>query len=131
MRVARFEIQRAASELATLRNSVRLLPMLTDLDHGVVDDVVLIISELVSNAIAAARPASTISVGVERAASRIEIVVENVGPPMEQPAMATLPRSDAVRGRGLAIVSMLSESVRTEYHDGRTRVTVARSTSPV
>jgi anti-sigma regulatory factor (Ser/Thr protein kinase) len=123
--MATFEIQRTATELSTLRNCVRLLPALTDLDHSITDDLVLVVSELASNAIAAARPASTITVEVERVADEIRICVENVGPPLDH-VPRSLPTSDALRGRGLAIVCLLSTAVHADHRHGRTRVLAVR-----
>jgi anti-sigma regulatory factor (Ser/Thr protein kinase) len=130
--MAIFEIRRSPTEIARVRDRVRLLPEMTDLDHTTTDDVVLIVSELVSNAVSAARPESTITIEVDRCADGIHISVENLGPPLEGHDDPHLPDSSAMRGRGLAIVSMLSSSMTTDHHGGRTRVSVvcARAATP-
>ena len=61
-------------------------------------------------------------------ADEITISVENVGPPLAD-VPHQLPNSQALRGRGLAIVSMLSGTVHANHEYGRTRVSAVRDVS--
>lgn len=98
------------------------MPELTDLDHTVTDDIVLVVSELASNAVSAADPGTAIYVDVERGTDSVTVAVENMGPPLDRDVPMELPAGSALRGRGLAIVSLLTESVHVTSGAGRTRV---------
>ncbi len=114
-------IQPDPAQLSTLRRSARRALDEAGLPRDACEDVVLIISELVSNAITAADASSWIGVALRRAGAAITVTVDNDGvpPPSGTPV---LPAPEAPQGRGLAIVSSLAHRVSTDHRDGRSRV---------
>ena len=102
-----------------------LASWLGDLDLSVSSaDVTLVLSELCSNAIEAS-PGETFTVRAEPCGGRLTVAVRN-------PTTASLPPRAAwrgtdvlaPRGRGLAIVDLLSDSVVTDTSGGFLTVTV-------
>lgn len=90
-----------------------------------VDDVVLVVCELCTNAIQATEPSDApILVRVRIGDAAVVVEVENVGPPFDALDAIALGdgRSDTEGGRGLAIVRTLSDDVSMHFHDGRCTV---------
>jgi anti-sigma regulatory factor (Ser/Thr protein kinase) len=114
-------IQPDAAQLSTLRRAARRALEAAGLTRNACEDVVLIISELVSNAITAADASSWIGVALRRSGETITVTVDNDGAPLPA-GTPVLPAPDAPRGRGLAIVSSLAHRVSTDHRDGRSRV---------
>ena len=88
-----------------------------------VTDVLLALSELVANAMAAAPGEETeVELGVERDHLRLAVRNKSVGPPLKSPEQwgPVSIRSDT--GRGLFIVKSLASSVDVDDHDGWTSV---------
>ena len=108
--------------------TARLVPRLADvaptrarlrpwLDAGgiggtIADDVVLVVSELATNAARTAR--RHVEVEVEHRADRVVVAVRDDGPGLPPAAMAVLDAPDSTRDRtrGLFLVSALSDDVR-------------------
>ena len=112
-------------EVASVRRARRQLD--ADLrDAGVsangVHDALLVLSELVGNALRHARPLSsgTLRIGWTRHPDRLELAVTDGGGPTH-PRTLDLPAS-ALGGRGLAIVDDLSKSWGVHRSDGATTV---------
>jgi len=120
--VVRFTIEPSPTRVVTARRRLRALLVDAGLDDGCVADVVLASSELITNAVESARPGSDVHVEVTFADAGVTVTVENEGPAFHLPIPPALPDPSAVRGRGLAITSMLAEHVRTEHVGGRNRV---------
>lgn len=116
-------LQPATAELSTLRKSLRRF--LSDLDEPV-DDWLLIATELVTNAIAAAPASTAIEVEIDVKPSRIDLRVVDMGFGFELDPMASVPAGDA-RGRGLMIVSALADDFTVSTDDGRTIATASRN----
>lgn len=114
-------IQPDPAQLSVLRRAARRALEESGVERDAAQDVVLIISELVSNAITAADPSSWIGVALRRSGAAITVTVDNDGVPLPA-GMPELPAPDAPQGRGLAIVSSLAERVSTDHRDGRSRV---------
>lgn len=125
--VARFTINPSAAELIDLRHHVRADAVLDRLPFRLLEDVILLLSELATNAIEAARPGSPVTVEVTREPAAVTVAVENFGPPFLLPLHPELPGSGEMRGRGLAIAAALSTSIHSEHHGGRTRVMATRN----
>ncbi len=79
-------------------------------------DIVLVASELVSNAIEHGS-GGDITIRVERDDDTVELVVASMSPSL--PMLRTEPAAaDALRGRGLQIVATLSDAVAIEAAEG-------------
>lgn len=124
-----FHIDPDPRELCKLRRLVRDSPLLDDVAPSTIDDVVLTVSELASNAVIAARPSTRVAVEIDRHDDVLVVTVENAGA-VRPVVPVALPPVDALRGRGLALASMLSASLITEVRDGRTRMTATFPTTP-
>jgi anti-sigma regulatory factor (Ser/Thr protein kinase) len=87
-------------------------------DRALADDVVLVVSELVTNAVRAG--ASTIHVTLDATAHRVVLVVDD-----DASGWPTLmdADNDAVGGRGLSIVEQLADEWHVSRHVGGKRVT--------
>jgi anti-sigma regulatory factor (Ser/Thr protein kinase) len=79
-----------------------------DLPPEVIDDAVLVVSELVGNAVrhAPASAAGTLDVSWDVDESGVRVCV---GDPSDQPPRARVAREDETRGRGLMIVDAMSD----------------------
>ena len=124
--IARFTISPSAAELVDLRHQVRGDAVVRRLSPAAKDDLILLLSELATNAIEAARPGSPVTVEVSWQPASVTVAVENFGTPFRLPARPRLPDSTDMRGRGLAIAAALSTAIHAEHHDGRTRVMATR-----
>jgi len=118
--------------LAPLRREVA-----ARLDPGVlgsvtVDNLLLVLSELATNAIQATAPDGAGAVVLVRVRPRSAAViaeVENTGPAFVEAALAQQQvAGDAEGGRGLVIVRALTDEVTVEFRDGRC---VVRAVVPV
>lgn len=78
---------------------------------GLVDTVVLAVSELVTNAVRYGRP--RVSLELRRQAQQVRVDVHD-GNPTEPPSLAGEAGPDAESGRGLAIVQALADDVAVE-----------------
>lgn len=116
-------LQPATAELSTLRRSLR--KFFSTMDEPV-DDWLLIATELMTNAIAAAPAAMAIEVEVEVKPNRIDLRVVDMGHGFELDPKASVPASDE-RGRGLMMVSALADDFTVSVENGRTIATASRS----
>lgn len=109
-----------------LRQQLQHDEAITQLEPSARTNVLLIASELVTNAIAASL-GTRIHVVIETEPRWVRIEVRNEGAWLSPPAPGTfrLPMPTAGRGRGLAIVSRLAEDLQIDV-DGNTTVVSAR-----
>ncbi|RZI90114.1 MAG: ATP-binding protein [Microbacterium sp.] len=84
-------------------------------------DVVLVVSELVTNAVRAG--STSIDVILTTDAQGLELIVEDDAAGVPQPREAT---PESLGGRGLGIVEKLADSWRTTEHAGRRKQVTAR-----
>lgn len=113
----------ATTELSALRDSLRTFLN----EHGEpADDWLLIATELVTNAIAAAPVASEIDVQLSLESTHAELRVVDKGDGFEhRPASTVSP--DNARGRGLLMVSALADEFFVTTENGQTVATARRS----
>lgn len=109
----------------TARSAVLRDPAVADLSPELQRDVVLVVSELVSNAVAAAPEGSAIDVRLERRTpGHLVVEVRNrVEAPPDLPDEPAMPPPTAPDGRGLALVQHVSGRLRTRYEPGLLVVT--------
>lgn len=109
-----------ALELSEARAAIRSWVVAEDgLNEALLDDVLLVATELLSNAKTAARPGSTITLGCSAEGGRVEVAVTNAGPLFSHRPVMPAPGSQ--RGRGLAIVAAIADlSVDDNQADGIT-----------
>lgn len=118
--ICRFDGRRDPADVAAARRFVRCV--LADDDADLRDDMQLIVSELMSNAVEHAEPARVEIVLTE---NEVEVSVVAVGAPRLPPiALWELPPANAVRGRGLGIVRRVASALDLEQTDGSIRVGV-------
>lgn len=96
------------------------------LPEGRIGDVVLVLSELVTNAIEASPEQGRVEVLIERSGATICLDVTNqaatVAPPWPPMTTVEMPTAVAVRGRGLPLVAALAARMSVEVGDELTRV---------
>jgi anti-sigma regulatory factor (Ser/Thr protein kinase) len=116
-------------ELPAERQSVRVARSRACLDQRVMalseadqTDIALIVSELVSNAVEAAAYGTVIVVGISSGGTGLVIAVSNQGEQRLANVMPAMSGDTTSRGRGLALVSMLSREVIVTENHGRTTV---------
>ena len=115
--------------LAAMRHSLRRwlerLGVQADLD-----ELILVASELTTNAIEATRvPSDSIGVRAQIEGDRLVMAVANVGPVFVLPS--TLPRDPTVaRGRGLVIVRSLTDNVQVSQDGPNVVVSAWRRLQP-
>lgn len=119
----------AQYELTAERQSVRVARSMVCHDQQVMAlseanqaDITLIVSELVSNAIEAAVDGTVIVVDISSGGTGLVIAVSNQGEQRLANVMPAMAGGATSRGRGLALVSMLSREVIVTENDGRTTV---------
>jgi anti-sigma regulatory factor (Ser/Thr protein kinase) len=119
----------AQFELPAERQSVRVARVRTCHDQQVMAlseadqaDVTLIVSELVSNAIEAAAVGTMIVVDILSGVTGLVIAVSNQGEQRLTNLVPQMSGGGTGRGRGLALVSMLSREVTVTEKEGRTTV---------
>ncbi|MCX5233236.1 ATP-binding protein [Streptomyces sp. NBC_00233] len=83
------------------------------------DAVLLVVSELVTNAVEHAAPPLALHLHRERAGSRVWVGVTDGGPAVQEGAW-TASCADDEHGRGLTIVDTLAESHGTRTHSSGT-----------
>ena len=121
-RMARFEFAADPRYVRIARAVARRDPLITHLGDGDQANVTLILSELVSNAVEASAPGSTVSVNIAREGPALVISVTNQGQGHLIDGNVAMPAESVVRGRGLALVSMLSRDLTVSEHNGCTTV---------
>lgn len=124
---ARFQVELAphVRQLAPMRKVVSERLLTHDVAASDVDDVLLILSELCTNAIqATATGGDRVVARVQLSPTSLTVEVENVGPPFESEVATARHGPDRVRGRGLDIVRALAGDVTMMYEDGRSTVRV-------
>lgn len=92
------------------------------------DDLPLIVTELLSNAVNASPPDGSVIVRLERDPDAWSVTVVDEGPGFRTGSLA-IPPAEATRGRGLALVNQLVDAIVVERVDGLTVVTAQRSTA--
>lgn len=98
------------------------------IDGHLGDELLLVVTELVTNAIEASRsPGSRVDVVARLTDHTILVDVVDDGDGFDLDESTGLPGPDSVRGRGLAIVRALTDDVRVGRVDDRTMVRVERS----
>lgn len=92
-----------------------------------IDDLLIVLSELCTNAIEATAPGGgPVLVRVLPGAAALTLEVENVGLSFDQDAATAQRQAGGAseRGRGLVIVRALADEVTVRHHDGRCIVRV-------
>ena len=90
-----------------------VVEVLRDIEPEVVEDAVMMVSELATNAVRHAQ--SMFTVMVERSPQQVRISVSDAG--LGRPTMRS-PRPEEATGRGLCIVQVLADSWGVTTHDG-------------
>lgn len=80
---------------------------------GIIDDVTLVVSELVTNAVGHGS-GGPVTVRIETAPDEVVCVVRSTGGPLPDPATWRFPGVSGRTGRGLAIVRALADAVEVE-----------------
>jgi anti-sigma regulatory factor (Ser/Thr protein kinase) len=115
------------ADLSAPRESRRLL-LRALTDHPTLDDALLVVSELVTNAVEhtlSGRPGGTVTVTTAATAAQVYIEVTDDGPRADAPSVPALvdPLVWAEHGRGLHLVARCSSHWGVDHHsDGRTTV---------
>lgn len=125
-RLRAFTVPCDPTTVRRLRQQLEHDDVVAGLDPVVRTNLLLVVSELLTNAIAACT-GTRVHVVVETASRWVRVEVRNEGAWISPPTPGTFrfPMATAGRGRGLAIVSRLAEDVRIDV-DGNTTVVSAR-----
>lgn len=108
------ELPATPPSVRAARSAVSRAPAVLALDPQWRDDVVLIVSELVSNAVAAAPAGTSVAVRVEEAPGCLTVEVRNVVDDAPHfPERPSMPPPPQPNGRGLALVHRMSTAVFT------------------
>lgn len=99
--------------VGAVRDFVRDVLSDTDADESMTIDVLLAVSELVTNAVVHGG-GGPISVQMESSSDEFVCRVRSTGGPLPDPAMWTSPVGGEPSGRGLAIVRALADDVMAE-----------------
>ena len=113
--------------LAPMRHEVAERLEAHDFAPMAIDDLLIVLSELCTNAIEATAPGDgPVLVRVLVGVAALTLEVENVGLSFDHDAAAAQRRADTdtERGRGLLIVRALADDVTVRHHDGRCIVRV-------
>lgn len=86
-------------------------------------NALLVVSELVSNAVQAAEPESSIGLEIFRAGDQVRIAVTNVGSYPLASAQLVPSSADHGRGRGLGIVQLFAQDIEIGTTAGQTTLT--------
>ncbi|MBA3606111.1 MAG: ATP-binding protein [Acidimicrobiia bacterium] len=126
-RSMRLSIAARAEDVAMARRAVRSFLIQHGVSMTVAEDVQMIASELVTNAVIHGRP-GPIAVELELDAE-VRLRVTNDGPAAAVPSVAEwqVAASSARSGRGLGIVRRLSDDCEVGGDGGRTTITVRRA----
>lgn len=122
---------RDPAEQGVVRSAIRRLLSSGGLRDELVDDVLVVISELSSNATEHAR-ADEVRIDVTIQPTGIVTTVSYVAPSAvdrDLPAPPEMPAAEAARGRGLAIVDALADSCRHEVANGNVSTICTFATS--
>jgi anti-sigma regulatory factor (Ser/Thr protein kinase) len=120
--VTQFELPVERQSVRVARSMVCLDQLVKALSEAAQADITLIVSELVSNAIEAAAYGTVIVVDISSDGTGLVIAVSNQGEQRLANVMPAMSGGATSRGRGLALVSMLSREVIVTENDGRTTV---------
>jgi anti-sigma regulatory factor (Ser/Thr protein kinase) len=116
------------ADVPAARHFTREMVRRAGLPEGVVDDVVLAVSELVSNALTHGRPPAQLSVYTEHAPGLAPVLVCHVhddgGVPVDALAGYAPPTGLGTSGRGLWMARQLCDSVEVSTEAGVTHVRV-------
>jgi anti-sigma regulatory factor (Ser/Thr protein kinase) len=122
-----FTVSADVGALGSMRRKVAGVLGKHEVGVAAVDDCLLILSELCTNAIQAMEPGTgAVLVRVRVGATDVTLEVENAGRPFDVEAAAAQLRagSDIERGRGLVIVRALADEVTLRHHEGHSIVRV-------
>ncbi len=95
-----------------------------------VDDSLLVLSELVSNAIVASPPSELVRVEIAVTQSAVTFVIENRGRVDTAALSYDLPPAHQCSGRGLAVVRALTSEFDLRCRAGITRARAVIATTP-
>ncbi len=111
--VSRLELQlpHTTESVRRARRTIAAFLDPSDVPVSIVDDLLLLVSELVTNAVLHARTAMTLVVRLRRTGIRVEVHDTSHGAPVLRDY-----GDDAMTGRGLALVEELAESRGVERH---------------
>ena len=123
---SRMELDPRLENLATARRFVR--ERLDDAPPGVVADIEIIASELLTNAVEHGPP-GPLSIAVVRHDSTVSLTVDSPRPDPHLPAPETWAMADVneITGRGLAIVRRLADDVSVDQTATSLSITATRS----
>lgn len=93
------------------------------------DELALVTTELLSNALAASPPEEPIEVILDANDDEVRVSVVDAGAGLKSASFAPPPPSSQ-RGRGLAIVDRLADQLTIDRIDGHTMVTARKGTRP-
>lgn len=93
------------------------------------DELALVTTELLSNALAASPPDEVVEVILDANDDEVRISVVDAGAGLKSASFAPPPPSSR-RGRGLAIVDHLADQLTIDRVDGHTMVTARKGTGP-
>ena len=122
MRVV-IEVPRSGGQLRVIRRFVEAWAAAITTDP---DDLPLVATELVSNALNASPEDASVIVRLERDDGQVRLVVVDEGPGFTLGGLQ-LPADSAPRGRGLPLVASHVDSLTVERIDGLTVVTATRN----
>ena len=116
----RLQVHSSRSARHTVAEAYREL-----IDDDALADLVLIVSEVVSNALTHGEPPVTLSTWFDSEALSSVVDVTDCGPGIDDPFIDLRPPRQRPGGAGMWIVGQLSERVTTEHVDGVHHVTVS------
>jgi anti-sigma regulatory factor (Ser/Thr protein kinase) len=101
-------------------------------DRPIRDELALVITELVTNAVEASPGPNAVVEVVATLEDGPEVVlsVSDAGAGFQMVTMPNLPPHATIRGRGLPIVNALMDHIGIEREHGRTQVTASRAIRP-
>ncbi len=122
---SRIELDADMADVAAARRFVRT--SLTEFPPPVVDDVQLIASELVTNAIEHG-PGGPVVVELDCTDEVVRLTVQSPNPPgrIEDPHRWSVPSADATSGRGFGIVRQVADWVEVRRNDAFLTVVAQR-----
>ena len=93
------------------------------------DELPLVTTELLSNALAASPPDERVEITLEGGAAEVAVTVCDAGSGLKSRSFAAPPPSSE-RGRGLAIVDGLADQLTIDRSHGHTRITARKRAVP-
>ena len=118
----RLELDPVPSAVRTARAAVLSDDVIANLPEETKRNIALIVSELLTNAVAAATGPGPVIIEVFRAGSSVTILVSNAGTLDIGDDVFSLPPPEEPRGRGLGIVAKLAREVEMTNSAGTTTV---------